>query len=198
MMQQGYQCPNCGQTLTFVPQYQNWYCASCGTYPFARPVPAPYNAPKKDESNLLVIIVIVVILAVILPIAVALLYVAPSGMLTEISTTPTGALDFTESTQTPGLYMGSFISLSKSVKLSDAQVTITDDSLGQSDSTNDLSTDKEASVTGGMTLNYLDNNANEKIDGGDTIRVSNADTGDIVKFVYSPTGGVIASYCFTG
>lgn len=150
---------------------------------------------RKKEEGVSPVIAVILMVAITVVLA-AVLYVMVSGMMTTTSTTPTGALDFTESTQTTGQYTGSFVSLSKSVKMSDAQVTITDDSLGASDSINDLSADNNATVTGGITLQYTDNNNNKKIDGGDTIRVSNADSGDIVKFVYEPTGGVIAQYTF--
>ena len=196
-MQQGYRCPNCGQALMYVQHYQNWYCNSCGTYPFASQAPPDYMASRKDESSTLIwIIVIVVIIVVVLPIAAALLYVACSGQMSTTSTTPTGALDFTESTQTLGLFTGSFISLSKSVKVSDASVTITDDSTGNSVSQDPLNPGTTVQAGSGLNLTYFDDNNNDKCDGGDTIRVSNADTGDIIKFVYKPTGGVIASYCF--
>lgn len=197
-MQQGYQCPTCGQVLTYEPMHQNWYCQSCGNYPFAMQAPMPYAYPKKDDSKLLIwIIVIIVILVVVVPIALAaIMFFSVSNMMTTTSTTPTGALDFTESTQTSGLYTGSFVSLSKSVDIPDTAVTITDDSLGQSASQDPLDPETTLQVSGGLNLTYYDYNEGAKIDGGDTIRIHNANSGDIIKFVYKPTGGVIASYTF--
>ncbi len=111
-------------------------------------------------------------------------------------TTPTGALDFTESTQTTGLYTGSFVSLSKSAQINDTTLTITDDSLGNSVSQYPIVPGTVLQVPGGLNCTYYDNNQNWKIDGGDTIRAHNADSGDIIKFSYIPTGGVIAQYTF--
>jgi len=112
-----------------------------------------------------------------------------------VPTPPTGALDFTESTQTMGLYTGSFVSLSKSVNINDTMVTITDDSLGNSETRN-LTPGVTIQIPGGMNFTYYDNNQNWKMDGGDTIRVYNAAIGDIVKFTYIPTMSTIAQYTF--
>ena len=197
-MQQGYQCTNFGQGLTYVPMYQNWFCQSCGNYPYAMPAPMPYAQPKKDDSKLLIwIIVIIVILVVVVPIVLAaVMFFSVSNMMTTTSTTPTGALDFTESTQTNGLYTGAFVSLSRSVDISDTAVTITDDSLGSSASQDPLDPGTTLEISDGLDFTYYDNNENNDIDGGDTLVVHNAYSGDIIKFVYKPTGGVIASYTF--
>jgi FlaG/FlaF family flagellin (archaellin) len=197
-MQQDYQCPNCGQALTYVPQYQNWFCQSCGNYPFAMQAPMYSQMPKKDESKLLIwIIVIIVILVVVVPIVLAaVLYFSVPRMQTGIGTTPTGALDFTESTTTTGFYTGAFISLSGSVDIPDASVTITDDSTGLLASQGPLNPGTTLAAGSGLNLTYQDNNNNAKLDGGDTIRCYNAAYADIIKFVYRPTGGVIADYRF--
>ena len=197
-MQQGYQCPNCRQALTYVPQYQNWICPSCGIYPFVQQTPMPYAYPKKDDSKLLIwVIVIIVILVVIVPIALAaIMFFSVSNMMTTTSTTPTGALDFTESTQTNGLYTGSFVSLSSSVDIPDTAVTITDDSLGSSATQDPVNPGTTLEVTGGMSFTYHDNTGNNNLDGGDTIMINNGNSGDIIRFVYRPTGGVIAQYTF--
>ena len=159
---------------------------------------APTPAQKKDDSKLLIwIVVIIVILVVVVPIALAaIMFFSVPNMMTSTSTTPTGALDFTESQTTTGLYTGRFVSLSKSVKIADASVTITDDSTGSSASQDPLNPGTTLAVGSGLNLTYADNNNNNKLDGGDTIRCYNAATGDQIRFVYKPTGGVIASYAF--
>jgi len=151
------------------------------------------NMWKKEEGVSPVIAVILMVAITV--VLAAVLYVMVSGMMSTTQTTPTGAMNFYEGSQS-GNYSGSFVSLSSSVKLSNAQVTIIDDSLGGSDSINDLSLDTTAEVTGGLKLVYNDINSNNKVDGGDTIRVTNGDSKDIIKFVYEPTGGVIARYTF--
>lgn len=113
-----------------------------------------------------------------------------------IPVTPTGALDFTESAQIQGLYTGSFVSLSKSVLLEDANMTITDTSLGENASLNPIESNVSIQISGGMNGTYFDNNANNKLDGGDTIRVYNIESGDRIKFIYLPTKQVFAQYTF--
>jgi hypothetical protein len=51
-------------------------------------------------------------------------------------------------------------------------------------------------VEGGMNCSYIDNNQNMKIDGLDTIHLSNVESGDLIEFRYIPTGGIIARYSF--
>jgi len=154
------------------------------------------NIWKKEEGVSPVIAVILMVAITV--VLAAVLYVMVSGMMTTTSTTPTGALDFTESSTTTGLYTGSFVSLSKSVKISDASVTITDDSTGNSQSQDPLNPGTTLAAGAGLNLTYYDNNNNAKLDGGDTIRCYNAASGDIIKFVYKPTGGVVAQYTFVG
>ena len=113
-------------------------------------------------------------------------------------TTPTGALDFTESGSTPGLYIGSFVSLSETVDFPYASITISDDSMGQSASQDPINPGVTFEVSGGMNCTYYDNNGNGNIDGGDTIRCYNVESGDIITFIYKPTGEIIAQYTFVG
>ena len=115
------------------------------------------NMWKKEEGVSPVIAVILMVAITV--VLAAVLYVMVSGMMTTTSTTPTGAMGFNEGS-VDGTYTGSFVSLTKSVKLSDTQVTILDDSNGLSDSINDLSIDKNATVSGGLTLQYNDINTN--------------------------------------
>ena len=154
------------------------------------------NIWKKEEGVSPVIAVILMVAITV--VLAAVLYVMVSGMMTSTSTTPTGALDFTESSTTNGLYTGSFVSLSKSVKIDDASVTITDDNTGQSASQDPLDPGTTLAAGTGLNLTYQDNNDNNKLDGGDTIRCYNAATGDQIRFVYRPTGGVVAQYNFAG
>jgi FlaG/FlaF family flagellin (archaellin) len=178
--------------------YQNWYCQSCGIYPFAMQAPMPYALPKKDDSKLLIwIVVIIVILIVVVPIALAaIMFFSVSNMMTTTSTTPTGALDFTESSTTSDMYSGAFVSLSSSVDIPDTSVTIVDDSLGASTTQNPLNPGTTLEVAGGMSFIYQDNNGDNNLDGGDTLRINDGNPGDIIRFVYRPTGGVIAQYTF--
>lgn len=111
-------------------------------------------------------------------------------------TAPVGALDFTESTLTTGLYTGSFVSLSKAAEISDVSWTITDDSTGNTQTQDPLNPGTTLNAGSGMNATYYDNNNNGKIDGGDTIRVYNGASGDIVRFEFIPTGETIAQYTF--
>ena len=198
-MQQGYQCPNCEKQLVFLPQYQYWHCQGCGGYFVFQQTPAAYQSPPEGKSKIWIWITVIIAVLVIIPIV--LMTTVFSGDEDSgdengtTETTPLGVLDFTESF-TPGLYTGSFVSLSKAVDISDTAVTITDDSLGQSASQDPLDPETTLQISGGLNFTYYDYNENSKIDGGDTIRIHDAESGDIIKFVYRPTGGVIAQYTF--
>ncbi|UCF08871.1 MAG: hypothetical protein JSW28_04045 [Thermoplasmata archaeon] len=196
-MMQNYTCPNCGSGLRYVPQYQNWYCDNCRIYPFMQQAPAPYPHKPTEKSGTLPWIVAIVIILIAIPIIIGVVYVILDPIPNEHECGTSGALDFSESTQTPGLYTGAFLSLSKSIKIAETSVTITDDSSGNSQSQDPLNPGTTIGTgSGGLNLIYYDSTDNNKIDGGDVIRGYNAASGDIVKFVYKPTGGMIASYCF--
>ena len=152
------------------------------------------NIWKKEEGVSPVIAVILMVAITV--VLAAVLYVMVSGMMSTTSTTPTGAMDFTESQTTTGLYNGGFVSLSKTVKIADASVTITDDSTGASASQDPLNPTVMLTAGSGLNLTYYDNNGDEKLDGSDTIRCFNAAVGDQIRFVYRPTGGVVAQYNF--
>lgn len=111
-------------------------------------------------------------------------------------TTPTGTLVFTESDQVPGRYQGNFVSISKAIELSDASITITDHSAGISKTQDPIASGLTID-TGAISAAYFDQNANDKMDGTDTITIEEADSDDIITFVFKPTGGVIARYTFT-
>jgi PKD repeat protein len=108
------------------------------------------------------------------------------------SDTPTGSLDFTETST--GNYTGGFVSLSKSVFLSRVNMTITDDSLGQSASQDPLNSGITLQVPGGVNCTYTDTNGNDKIDAGDIITISGGAKDDVLRFIYIPTGGTIAPF----
>jgi hypothetical protein len=119
------------------------------------------------------------------------LYIMEAGMLTA-TTSPTGALSFTETSQ--GNFTGGIISLSDEVKLSEASITIIDISDGSSASQGPpLQSGVPFSTSGGMTLTFTDTNGNRKMDAGDVWTISGAENGDQVKWIYE-TGFVIASY----
>jgi predicted RNA-binding Zn-ribbon protein involved in translation (DUF1610 family) len=49
-------CQRCGGQLTFIPQYQKWYCTNCGMYveqikPFVPPFPQPQSFGMPVPSN---------------------------------------------------------------------------------------------------------------------------------------------------
>jgi PKD repeat protein len=111
---------------------------------------------------------------------------------TLLSDTPTGALSFSDTS--PENYTGSFVSLSNSVLLSRVNMTLTDNSLGQSESQDPINDGIALEVPGGVNCTYMDVNVNEKIDAGDVITIRGAATDDILRFIYIPTGGTIATF----
>jgi PKD repeat protein len=123
------------------------------------------------------------------------IYKPTGGIIAEytlLSNTPYGAMDFTETT--PGNFTGSIISLSKSTLILRVNMTIIDDSLGQSASQEPIDPGVTLQVPGGINSTYSDNNLNGKIDAGDDITISGTAKDDILRFVYIPTGGTIATF----
>lgn len=108
--------------------------------------------------------------------------------------TPTGSFSFSESAHTPGVYNGYLASISDEVLISEASVTIIDDSTQQSASQDPLLDGSPLQVGGGLKLNYTDSNSNDKLDSGDVWEVENAGSGDQIRLIYRPTGELIASY----
>lgn len=149
----------------------------------------------KNEDGVSPVIAVILMVAITVVLA-AVLYIMVSGMMTITSTTPTGALEFDRSESIDGLYIGTFVTLSRSVRLSDASFTIIDDDIGQSASQDPINEGISLEISGGMNCTYFDSDDNSKIDGGDTIKVYNAESGDIIKFIYNPTGGIMAQYVF--
>lgn len=49
-MQSATNCPRCGQPLTYVYQYQQWYCAAEGVYPWAAPQQAQPQAAQPVQQ----------------------------------------------------------------------------------------------------------------------------------------------------
>jgi flagellin-like protein len=140
-------------------------------------------------------VIAVILMVAITVVLAAVLYVMVSGMMTGTTTAPTGALSFTENTV--GNYTGGVISLSDTVKVSDASVTIIDISTGNSKSLDPLASGTAITPGAGeLSVTYTDSNANLKIDAGDVWTVTNGAAGDIIKLIHK-TGKSVAEYTLT-
>jgi flagellin-like protein len=145
----------------------------------------------KDENAVSPVIAVILMVAITVVLA-AVLYVMVSGMLTTTSTTPTAGLT-KEPGATAGEYRLNIVSPSKSVTLTDITLTLWDNS-DSIPASGDLTTGSSTSVTcgsGKLNATYYDTGTDDKMDGADIIKIYNAYTGDTVKLVYKPTGGVI-------
>jgi PKD repeat protein len=109
-----------------------------------------------------------------------------------LSEAPTGAMDFTETSS--GNYTGGIISLSRSVFILRVNMTITDDSLGQSASQDPIDSGVTLQVPGGVNCSYTDTNLNGKIDAGDVITISGGAQDDMFRLIYIPTGETITTF----
>ena len=112
-----------------------------------------------------------------------------------VSTTPHGKLEFMES---GWVLTGSFIELNETVSFKDVRFSIMDESIGATASLEPLVSREVIEIPGGFNATYFDNNHNEQIEGGDTIRAYNYANGDTFTFTSLPTGGTIASYTVVG
>lgn len=118
-------------------------------------------------------------------------YLLVAGTMSHTTTTPTGALSFTENA--PGNYTGGIISLSAQVLLSESSITIIDVSDASSAFQGPLQSGVPIITSGGMTLTFTDTNANMKMDAGDVWTITNGESGDNIKWVHE-NGKAIAMY----
>jgi flagellin-like protein len=144
----------------------------------------------RNEEGVSPVIAVILMVAITVVLA-AVLYVMVSGMMTGTTTAPTGAFNFTE--PTPGNYTGSVISLSDTVKIADASVTIVDVSDGSSKSQDPLQDGVAFSTSGGLTCKYEDSNSNARIDAGDVWSITGGAKDDQIKLIHE-TGKGIAEY----
>ncbi len=119
-------------------------------------------------------------------------YIMVSGSISNTTTTPTAALDFTETS--PGNFTGGILALSDEVKLTDASITIIDVSDGSSASQGPpLQSGIPITTLGGLSLKFTDTNGNNKMDAGDVWIINNGEYGDQIKWVHE-NGKMIAQY----
>ena len=192
-MQQGHTCPNCGVPLWFVNQYQSWYCEKCMMYPFIQPMPMPYYPPPKSgsSSTIIIVVVFVVFLFIILPlIFVAMFFIATPGIMTPVTTSPTGAMSFTEFS--PGNYTGGIISLSDILNLDEVSLLVIDDSQGGFAQINPLEDDRTSQVPNGVGCTFNDANNNDRLDAADIITIFNGAPGDTIRLFHRPSDDLIA------
>jgi flagellin-like protein len=144
----------------------------------------------RKEEGVSPVIAVILMVAITVVLA-AVLYVMVSGMMSGTTTAPTGALSFNE--HSVGNYTGGIISLSDTVKISDASITIIDVSDSSSASQDPLVSGTAVTTSGGLSVKYTDTNGNLKIDAGDVWTVSSGASGDIIKLIHK-NGKSIAEY----
>jgi hypothetical protein len=119
-------------------------------------------------------------------------YMMVGGMLTSTTTTPTAALDFTETSA--GNYTGGIVSMSDKVLLSEASITIVDVSDGSAASQGPpLLSGIPITTSGGLSLTFTDTNDNYQMDAQDVWIIKNGESGDQIKWVHE-SGKMIAMY----
>ena len=144
----------------------------------------------KNKEGVSPVIAVILMVAITVVLA-AVLYVMVSGMMSGTTTAPTGALSFTE--HDVGNYTGGVISLSDTVKVVDASITIIDVSDSSSASQDPLNSGVALTTTGGLSVKYTDTNGDDKIGAGDVWIVTGGQNGDIIKLIYK-TGQGTAEY----
>ena len=144
----------------------------------------------KNEEGVSPVIAVILMVAITVVLA-AVLYVMVSGMMSGTTTAPTGALSFTE--HEVGNYTGGIISLSDTVKVTDASITIIDVSDSSSNYQDPVNSGVPCITTGGLEVKYTDTNGNLRIDAGDVWTVKQGESGDIIKLIHK-NGKAIAEY----
>jgi hypothetical protein len=153
----------------------------------------PLPPPRKHNTSINIIVTFLSLILMILIFFGVIAYYTPSHY-PRTRTTPTGALNFDETS--PENYTGSMVSLSKAVVLRDIAMGITDDSNGHQDSLKRIYNHATVEVEGGVRCTFEDTNSNDQLDTEDRFYLWNAGSGDILRLVYTETGGVIAQYTF--
>ena len=196
-MKEGHACPECGDELRYLPDKKNWYCTNCQQSSFPKNLQRTNPLPLKNHSTKAVWLLVIVVLSVVILtfVAAAALYMMMGGMIDNDST-PSGELYFSESSTESGLHTGGFTTLSETVYLEDVSLIITDNSIGESASLQPLVDGGTLVISGGLRCSFSDVNQNSELETEDILRIENGGSGDIMKFVYIPTGGLIAQYTF--
>lgn len=200
-MQQGVRCPNCGQSIRFIEEHQQWYCDSCGLYPFAQSQPAPqfmpyyppypyYPPQKSSDLGGKIILILLLIFLVVMFVGPLLFFLLTPPIDGDWDNTPHGTLNFTEE---DGNYTGSLVFLDDRVVLEDVALVITDDSFGSDATLEPIFHGGRARVPGGITCTYTDVDGDGELDIDDTFTIENGEPGDTIRLRFRPTWGNIAT-----
>lgn len=197
-MDKGHVCQECGNEMRYNPEKEKWYCDNCRHSYVPENVQKSTPMPLKNQSTTAIWLLVIVVLSVVILtfIAAAALYIMVGGIINGPPGTLTGDLEFSESSTEPGVFTGGFSYLSKKVDLEDVSLTITDESLEESGFLKPLVDGGTVVISDGLRCSYTDVNQNREMDTDDIFRLENGASGDMMRFVYVPTGGLIASYTF--
>jgi flagellin-like protein len=144
----------------------------------------------RSEEGVSPVIAVILMVAITVVLA-AVLYVMVSGMLGSTNTTPTVSMDWAEDDYNPGNYTGNVVSISgvKALRAGDVTVAVTHDGSSNSENLDVLRGASELSIGSGFTLDYVDINSDQMLGAEDNFVITGGDDGDIIRLVYSPTGG---------
>ena len=152
---------------------------------------------NKDEAVSPVIAVILMVAITV--VLAAVLYVMVSGMMSDTTATPSGALSFGDGTVVGGGkdYTGGITALSKDIDFVDVSMTVVNGSASAaSTGTDGALVSGTAVVAGNFQVTYSDTNGNNQLDAGDVISITGATSGCQFKLVYIPSGGEITKKVF--
>lgn len=158
-----------------------------------QPLQIPILPPKKHNTPMNIIVVIISIIMICTIFTFIYMY-SYTPIYRPTPTTPTGALNFTETT--PGNFSGRLITLAVyGINLSDVSVKIIDDR-GFDGSLERLFNHATLEVDGGLRCTFEDINSNKRLDIEDKFYMWNVGVGTIIKLYYIKTRAVIALYTF--
>jgi flagellin-like protein len=154
--------------------------------------------PRKnlsDERGVSPVIAVILMVAITVVLA-AVLYVMVMNLINIDPPAPNGAVNFDESGNEKGTYVGRIIRIDKQVKLKDLSITITDSSTSRSASMAPLSDGAIASCgPGEFNITYDDINENEELDAADVFVVHNGESDDVFVLTYTKgSGGQICEF----
>lgn len=214
-------CPRCGKQLSYIQQNGLWYCFACQQY-FQPTVttqpsrqyqqagqqsgeeqPYPYYyqttpplqyVPPSDKSILPIIVAVVIIIIIAFAAAFFLFIIADEGRLESTGTTPIASMVWNEDYEHQGSYTGYVVAISGVASINTDDVTITVTHGDQSGSQDlDQFVGGPSLQIGDLTLEFHDQSPLGNLGPEDIFAITGGYSGDIIRLVYQPTGGLMCS-----
>jgi flagellin-like protein len=147
----------------------------------------------RSEEGVSPVIAVILMVGITVVLA-AVLYVMVSGMMSSTNITPNVSMHWVKGDS--GEYNGNVVSISgqQTLRLVDVTCAATVDGVSDAQTLDWFITGSNEMTIGNFTLDYIDNNNDNKLGGDDDFVVTGGEKGDIVRLIYNPTSGQMVTY----